>query len=143
MLFRSEAVKRGITYRTAGGEPLPNLGEVAVQGVTSDGNAIGLTMQVVGVKKPLGSVQKLCDAGNRVVFENSSDRVGGYVQRISTGTKVPILRENGTYTVSIWTKEVDSGKRSRFENARYFVQNVEEEEDHDEVLPCSDFPRHA
>jgi hypothetical protein len=60
-------------------------------------------MQVAGVNKPLASVRK-CMAGNRVVFEDQGDTsVGGYVQNIESGTRVPITKEGGTYQVSLWT----------------------------------------
>jgi len=60
-------------------------------------------MQVAGVKKPLASVRKMCDAGNRVVFENDEQGFGGYVQNRETGATVPINKTGGTYQVSLWT----------------------------------------
>jgi hypothetical protein len=55
-------------------------------------------MQVAGVKKPLASVRKMCSAGNRVVFDDEGD----YVQNKTTGTKIPITQEEGTYQVTMW-----------------------------------------
>ena len=64
---KTAAVKRGVTYYTASGHPLPNLGEVTLSGKTADGLGLNMTMQVAGVKKTLASVRKMCEAGNRVV----------------------------------------------------------------------------
>jgi len=98
----TEAVRQGVTYTTASGTKLPNLGEVRVEGVTNDNDNLSLTFQVAGVKKPLGSVRKMCEAGNRVVFEDISETQGGYVENKATGTRIPINKEGGTYGVPIW-----------------------------------------
>ena len=50
---------------------------------TSEGKQGGITMQVTDVNKPLGSVGKIANAGNRVVFEPD----GGYVENIKTKEK--------------------------------------------------------
>jgi len=100
----TEAVRRGVKYATASGEPLPNLGETEVTGVTENGRNMSLTMQVAGVKKPLASVRKMCSAGNRVVFEDEEDEsIGGYVYNKSTGETIPIKKEGGTYEVKMWS----------------------------------------
>jgi hypothetical protein len=59
----------------------------------------------------------MCKAGNRVVFEDSSDEhIGGYVQNIVSGERVPISKEGGTYQVSVWTKEpAEAGSPSYFD----------------------------
>ena len=98
----TEAVRQGVEYTTASGNKIPNLGEVRVEGVTHDNNHLNLTMQVAGVKKPLGSVHKMCAAGNRVVFEDLSEVVGGYVENKSTGARIPIYKEGGTYGATVW-----------------------------------------
>ena len=76
----TEAVRSGVHYTTANGSKIPNLGEVPVSGVTNENKSLSLTFQVAGVKKPLGSVRKMCAAGNRVVFEDISETQGGYVE---------------------------------------------------------------
>jgi hypothetical protein len=133
------AVRNEVTYRSASGHPLPNLGEVKLQGTTQEGGELELTMQVAGVKKPLASVRKMCKAGNRVVFDDEGD----YVQNKASGTKIPITQEDGTYQVSMWvpiTEEQENtlqgnmfaalGKES--ESALPFERDVFAQED-DEV----------
>ena len=57
-------------------------------------------MQVTDVTKPLGSVGKICEAGNRVVFEPDS----GYIQNIQTGKKTPLVKEGKVYKLKVWVK---------------------------------------
>ena len=99
----NEAVKTGLTYHTASGAPLPNKGEVDLEGFTTEGAVIDLTTQVADVTKPLASVRKMCNAGNRVVFEENgdNDKCGGYVENIATGRRIPIAKNGGTYSVSL------------------------------------------
>ena len=49
------------------------------------------------VKKPLASVAKIVDKGNRVVFEPT----GAFIQSIETGKKIPLVREHGTYAMEV------------------------------------------
>jgi len=49
------------------------------------------------VKKPLASVARIVDKGNRAVFEPN----GSYIQSIETGKKIDLVRENGTYTMEV------------------------------------------
>jgi hypothetical protein len=107
----TEAVRQGVQYTTANGSKLPNLGEVRIEGITEEDKRLNLTFQVAGVKKPLGSVRKMCAAGNRVVFE--SDGQGGYVENTRTGARIPIRREGGTYGVTVWRlRKVEPGGRA-------------------------------
>ena len=89
----TDAVRQGVTYTSASGHAIPNLGQARVQGLTQDGSDMSLTMQVAGVKKPLASVRKMTKAGNRVVFEEISETCGGYVENKESGVKVPISKE--------------------------------------------------
>ena len=106
----TDAVRRGVTYTTASGHPLPNLGEVRMMGTTAEGQELNLTMQAAGIKKPLASVRKMCRAGNRVVFEELSESQGGYVENKQSGARIPIVKQDGTYRVSVWRlRKRDSG----------------------------------
>jgi len=105
----TEAVRQGVTYTAANGSTIPNLGEVRVAGITEEDAHLNLTFQVAGVKKPLGSVRKMCAAGNRVVFEDISEVEGGYVENKATGARIPIKKEGGTYGVSIWRLKSTKG----------------------------------
>ena len=72
-----------------------------------------MTMQVAEVQKPLCSVRKMCTAGNRVVFEENANHpeLGGYVENIGTGTRIPIRKLGGTYQVELWTQPVQGQNR--------------------------------
>ena len=123
----TEAVRQGVTYTTANGGKLPNLGEIDIEGVTDENTHLNLTFQVAGVKKSLGSVRKMCAAGNRVVFEDISEAVGGYVENKSTGARIPINKEGSTYGVTVW-RLMKSGKPA-FSSGNHFEALSEDEEE--------------
>jgi len=52
------------------------------------------------VTKVLGSVSKICEAGNRVVFDES----GSYIESVSTGRRTKLEKEKGVYCMSLWVK---------------------------------------
>ena len=66
----TEASKKGMSYRVANGETIPNRGEKVLRGVTDTGKNIGFTAQITDVTKALCSVGKMTDSGNRVVFDD-------------------------------------------------------------------------
>jgi len=109
----SAASFKGVRYLAASGHEMPNLGEVLVRGLTREGNELGMTMPVAEVQKPLCSVRKMCTAGNRVVFEENTNHpdLGGYVENIGTGTRIPIRKLGGTYQVELWTQPVQGQNR--------------------------------
>ena len=43
-----------------------------------------MTFQVAKVRGPLGSVRRICEAGNRVVFDDEGE--GSYIESKKTGT---------------------------------------------------------
>ena len=131
----TEAVKSGVHYTTANGSKIPNLGEVPVSGVTEENKSLSLTFQVAGVKKPLGSVRKMCAAGNRVVFEDISETQGGYVENRVTGDRIPINKEGGTYGVTIWRmkKQGHASKGGRSVVNKNAFEALSEDEDEDEA----------
>ena len=96
----SEGSKRGQTYLSASGDKLPNLGEKQFDMLTSEGNWAQATFQVAEVTRPLCSVSKICDKGNRVVFELG----GGYVEHIATGNVTPIVEKGGMFEIGIWVQ---------------------------------------
>ena len=98
----TEMSKAGAYYEAANGSPIPNLGERDVLGWTNDGIATAQTFQVADVKGPLGSVRKICQAGNYVLF----DEVGGVIVNKETGAKTGFtLNEKGVYSLQIWVKK--------------------------------------
>ena len=143
----TEAVRQGVTYTTASGNKLPNLGEVKFEGVTDENSHLCLTMQVAGVKKPLGSVRKMCEAGNRVVFEDISEVHGGYVENKNSGARIPIYKEGGTYGVSVW--RLRKNDESSVLASNMFAALSDGEDEEVDVLPgansssSSGFHRHV
>ena len=61
--------KLGIDYVAANGTKIGNHGEWMIRGVTDEGSSVKMAMQVADVNKPLGSVYRMNQAGNKVVFD--------------------------------------------------------------------------
>ena len=66
----SEMSKKGAKYVAANGTEIDNVGQRDVKGMTSEGNNASMTFQVADVEGALGSVNRICEAGNRVVFDD-------------------------------------------------------------------------
>ena len=64
----SDASRRGVSYRVANGEEIPNLGKKPMAVVTAEGTMRGRRAQVADVNKPLQAVRSLARAGHMVVF---------------------------------------------------------------------------
>ena len=58
-----------------------------------------MAVQLAEVNKNLAAVRKICSAGNRVVFDD--DFGGGYVENKTTGIRIPIEKDQGTYAVTL------------------------------------------
>ena len=52
---------------------------------------------------PFGSVRRLCEAGNRVVFEGSDGEC--FLENVKTGFKVPIVMRRGMYWIDTYVKK--------------------------------------
>ena len=52
---------------------------------------------VTDVTKPLAAVSAIVEAGNRVVF----DKQGSFVQNTTTGERIELTCEKGTYTMEV------------------------------------------
>jgi hypothetical protein len=92
------ASRAGLKYRAANGTPIDNLGDKSIQGVTKQGNKVGMTFQIADVTKPLGAVRAMLAAGNKVVFESGHS----YIQDKTRTIKTPIEERNGAYVFHIW-----------------------------------------
>ena len=64
----------------------------------------GMTFQVCDVKGPLGSVRRICEAGNRVVFDDCDS----FVENKTTGTRTPIEKVGGVYYLNLWVKKAET-----------------------------------
>ena len=71
----TEASKKGVFYRAANNTNIAIHGKKALRGYTNEGSEIALDMQIADVKKALGSVRRMCEAGNKVVFDDE----GSYI----------------------------------------------------------------
>ena len=100
VIKETQAVRDQVTYTTACGTIIPNLGEIDLTAVTEDGVNLDLTVQVADVKQPLAAVRKICKAGNRVVFDNEES--GCYIENKETQARTQISFEDGTYAVKLW-----------------------------------------
>ena len=101
----TKASQAGVSYTVANGETMPNKGQKPLQGFTDSGQNIGITFQVTECSKLLASVRKMCEAGNRVVFDDD----GSYIQNKQSGVKTQIDKHNGTYAFNMWIQVSDSG----------------------------------
>ena len=60
----------------------------------------GLTMQVAEVNRPLLSVSKCVDGGNKVVFDGD----WSYIEDKRTGERTTLHRKGGLYTMQSWVR---------------------------------------
>jgi hypothetical protein len=100
-LTPSEGSRRGQCYMSANGAKLPNMGEKRFTMMTGEGNMAEATFQVAEVTRPLCSVTKICDRGNRVVF----DAKGGYIENFATGVQTRFSRQNNVYVMDMYLEE--------------------------------------
>ena len=94
----SEGSRRGQVYSAAGGKGIPNEGEQQLPLLTEDGASAPLVFQVAEVRKPLCSVARLCDRGNRITF----GRGGGVVQNLNNGKCTRFKRQGSIYALDLW-----------------------------------------
>ncbi|CAK0857324.1 unnamed protein product [Prorocentrum cordatum] len=97
----SEASRRGVRYRAAGGQMISDLGTrvVNIHAGGRNGGKARVTCSVAEVKKVLLSVAKMVDQGNRVTFgPNEGD---SYIENIATGVAIPIRRKNDVYVMDM------------------------------------------
>jgi hypothetical protein len=86
-LVETEASKQGKYYRAANDTKIAIHGKKNICGYTAEGTKIGIDVQIADVKKTLGSVRRICEAGNRVVF----DEDGSYVENKSSGERTALI----------------------------------------------------
>ena len=89
-LVESYGSLNGMTYHTADGTRIPNLGRKTLETVSEDGSTqLSQTFQIADISRPLTSVGELADAGNLVVF----GRKGGFIVNPDTVRRLNIQRE--------------------------------------------------
>ena len=105
--FKTRSTKmseNGGYYTSASGGVIYNEGERDVKGITDDSQELGMTFQVAKVRGPLGSVRRICEAGNRVVF----DEDGSYIENKVSKKRVNIDKVKGVYMLKLWVKRQES-----------------------------------
>ena len=105
----TEFSKKQGYYRAANGTKIFNKGERTIQGVNERGIPAGMTFHIGDVSGPLGSVRRMVDAGNQVVF----DSTGSYIVHKATGATTLIHDGNGKYVLKMWIEKSkgENGKR--------------------------------
>ena len=68
--------------------------------MTEDGGSSSMIFQITDVKKPLCSISKICDRGNRVVF----GRNGGVIHNLRTDQLTPFPRTGAIYTMDFYVR---------------------------------------
>ena len=99
-LKESEGSRRGVEYKVANGESLPNLGEKRFSAVTGEGINRKIKAQVCSVQQGFLSVKKMVDAGHKVVFASE----GSCIEDRSTFERMHLKEKNGMFFLRLWTK---------------------------------------
>ena len=92
--------KAGMKFRAANGTAIDYYGERKVRWVISTGKQVNMTLQVMDVTKPLGSVSRMVQEGNTVIFSQS----GSKIVNDKTGSSIPLRETGGAYELDIWYK---------------------------------------
>ena len=93
--------KEGVHDTCAGGKRIPNWGEKRCLMSTEErGRLHGLTLQAAEVNRPLLSVSRCVDGGNRIAFDQESS----YIEDKLTGERTTLQRKGGLYTMKSWVR---------------------------------------
>ena len=97
-MHEGDHVQRNTVYSSADGGQMWNHGHKFVHFRNKGSEEVNMAeFQVTTVKKPLASVSKITDKGNRVVFEST----GGYIENIKSGKRIPIVKHKGTFAIDV------------------------------------------
>ena len=103
---------QGVKYTCANGKKLPNLGEKKmIMSVDDTGMEHRITMQVADVSRPLMSVSRAVDSGNKVVFDDK----WSYIENKRTGLRTTIQRRGGLYVLESWVRPTDDQECQPFQ----------------------------
>ena len=97
-ITETDASRAGVYYTAADGGRIANVGETTVPIALENGAQTSATFQVADVSRPLMSVGKACEMGNRVLFGSG----GGYILNVSTGGATPFYKRDGVYIFTMW-----------------------------------------
>ena len=85
----SDASRAGVFYTSANGGKFYNLGQMHVPIALGNEARTLATFQVADVSRPLMSVSKVCEMGNRVVFGAN----GGYIMNLTIGAATQFVKK--------------------------------------------------
>ena len=94
----SPGSRAGQHYLAANGGRISNRGQQMLPCMLGNGDATEAVFQVADVSRPLMSVSKVCEAGNRVIFGQS----GGAISNISSGKTIVFEMKDGVYIFPLW-----------------------------------------
>ena len=101
--------RAGLSYRSASGEPIKNLGQTMVQFRDGHQRKCVMPFQLAEVDRPLISVARLVDAGNRVVFGPT----GGFIAHVATGRRVQLVRDGNVFTLDMHLPPEPEGEKGQ------------------------------
>ena len=90
--------KLGISYTTADGNEIPDLGEKLVPFRTQESHECSIKFQVADVKRPLLSVATLLAQGNKIVFDDT----GGTIITKDGSKSMRFHLQRGVYVLELW-----------------------------------------
>ena len=93
-----EAKRQGVSYTTADGGEIPNLGEKAVAYKTFEGHSVRSVFQVADVRRPLLSVPRLTASGHDVKFHDQ----GGVITHPDRKGAIGFKRRGGLFILDMW-----------------------------------------
>ena len=94
----SPGSKAGQHYLAANGGRIANRGQQLLPCMLGNGDITEAVFQVADVSRPLMSVSKVCEAGNRVIFGQS----GGVILNLSSGKTTVFEMKDGVYVFPLW-----------------------------------------
>ena len=97
-IVESPGSRAGVHYASASGGRIANKGQQKLPVWLDNGEQTVATFQVAEVTRPLFSVARLCERGNRVLF----GRNGGVIKSLETGRETKFYRQDGVYLFEMW-----------------------------------------
>jgi hypothetical protein len=109
-LESSPSSRKGVGYRVANGNIIPNRGQKKVRAVDSSGNTLKSLWQISDVTKPLGGVIESVRAGNRVVFDQDDNGENtSYMFNKRGKVLIPIeLEEDRDYVYDLYIPKAEN-----------------------------------
>ena len=89
--------QRGACFIAANGTRMENLGQKRVDFEAANGVKSKILFQVTDSRKPLASVSKIVDKGDRVVFAPDCS----YIENVSSKRKIDMQLTNGTHAIDV------------------------------------------